>query len=251
MAARFYSDKCPFCRSLKPEFRRASRDAKSLAVRFGAVNARAFPGLAERFGVTSQPWIVAIYAGRRLEDLASLAGAESMVRFAREQHRKAGGGVDVVSACQFWSSSPLWAKDLPKWPAEDVRVLLVLGGAGPFKLPGGAGQAERHLARPPGSQHLAGALVSRAAAASGSFSTPWRRSTPSRPARLAGRRDLSASRGGCGCLERSVSILGVPRRGSWRGVSMVYRALAAKGLGQAEAALPVPHLPEAPAGAAV
>ena len=97
-------------------------------MRFGAVNSRVFPGLAERFGVTAQPCIVAIYAGRRLEELATLAGAESVVRFAREQHRKAacewlkafqGLCQSFAKALQVWSKSPLWAKDLPKWPAEE------------------------------------------------------------------------------------------------------------------------------------
>eukprot|EP00435_Cladocopium_sp_Y103_P052975 s1718_g16.t2 len=49
----FYSDKCPFCRTLKSEYRRAAREVDKSVMRFAAVNLRAFPDLAERFGV---PW---------------------------------------------------------------------------------------------------------------------------------------------------------------------------------------------------
>ncbi|CAK9105259.1 unnamed protein product [Durusdinium trenchii] len=104
---KFYSEKCPFCRSLKPEYRRASREVKSPNIRFAAVNSRAFPDLAERFGVSSYPWVISIYAGRRGEDMTGLGGAESLVRFAREQHQK------------LYSGSPSWAEEWPRWPAQD------------------------------------------------------------------------------------------------------------------------------------
>lgn len=103
----FYSDKCPFCRSLKSEYRRAAREVDRRVMRFAAVNLRAFPDLAERFGVSSYPLIISLYAGRRGEDMTGLGGAESIVRFAKEQHRK------------FFSKSPDWAKEMPKWPTQD------------------------------------------------------------------------------------------------------------------------------------
>eukprot|EP00913_Durusdinium_trenchii_P027778 g26047.t1 len=105
--------------SLKPEYRRASREVKSPNIRFAAVNSRAFPDLAERFGVSSYPWVISIYAGRSLgktacvgderrgEDMTGLGGAESLVRFAREQHQK------------LYSGSPSWAEEWPRWPAQD------------------------------------------------------------------------------------------------------------------------------------
>eukprot|EP00435_Cladocopium_sp_Y103_P050785 s781_g15.t1 len=67
---------------------------------------RAAPALAKA-GVSSYPWIISLYAGRRGEDMTGLGGAESIVRFAKEQHRK------------FYSKSPDWAKEMPKWPTQD------------------------------------------------------------------------------------------------------------------------------------
>lgn len=64
----YYSDRCPFCRSLKPEYIRAATQVRKElghAVHFAAVNSRAFPDLAERFGVASYPWVISVYAGRR------------------------------------------------------------------------------------------------------------------------------------------------------------------------------------------
>jgi len=103
----YYSDKCPFCRSLKPEYIKASEEVKrklGSSVKLAAVNSRAFHDLAELFGVTSYPWIISVYAGRKGEDMTGLGGAESIVRFATEQHEK------------LWKKSPDWAKELPKMP---------------------------------------------------------------------------------------------------------------------------------------
>eukprot|EP00930_Biecheleria_cincta_P056572 TRINITY_DN42658_c0_g1_i1.p1 TRINITY_DN42658_c0_g1~~TRINITY_DN42658_c0_g1_i1.p1 ORF type:complete len:637 (-),score=120.24 TRINITY_DN42658_c0_g1_i1:61-1971(-) len=103
----YYSDKCPFCRSLKPEYIKASDEIKKQLgehVRFGALNSRAFPDLAERFGVTSYPWIISVYAGSKGEDMAGLGGAETIIEWAKLQHKK------------LWKKEPKWAKELPKWP---------------------------------------------------------------------------------------------------------------------------------------
>jgi len=106
----YYSDKCPFCKSLKPEIIKAAekvtQDLKG-KVRFAGVNSRAFNLLAKRFGVTSYPWIISMYAGRKLEDMAGLGGADSVINWAHEQHKK------------VWKKKPKWAKELPKWPLED------------------------------------------------------------------------------------------------------------------------------------
>lgn len=96
----YYSDQCPICKSLKPEFLKASKDVASKLgkrVRFAGVNSRAFPDLAERLGVTSYPWVLSIYAGRKLEDMAGLGGAESVVDWATQMFKQA------------WKSEPEWS----------------------------------------------------------------------------------------------------------------------------------------------
>eukprot|EP00439_Symbiodinium_sp_Y106_P035975 s336_g4.t1 len=135
----YYSDRCPFCRtptpgrmskavpgqtttkaglkmvvglfvqpmSLKPEYIRAATQVRKElghAVHFAAVNSRAFPDLAERFGVASYPWVISVYAGRKGDDMVGLGGAETVVRWAKAQHKK------------FWVSAPVWAEGLPQWP---------------------------------------------------------------------------------------------------------------------------------------
>jgi len=87
----YYSDQCPFCRSLKPEYVKASEEMKKLYgahVKFAAVNSRAFPGLAERFGVTSYPWVTSIYAGKKVEDMAGLGAAESIINWASLKYKE-------------------------------------------------------------------------------------------------------------------------------------------------------------------
>eukprot|EP00434_Breviolum_minutum_P027995 symbB.v1.2.024769.t1/scaffold2369.1/size81015/2 len=121
----FYSDKCPFCRSLKPEYRRAAREVDRTVLRFAAVNLRAFPDLAERFSVSSYPWIISIYAGRRGEDMTGLGGAESIVRFAKNQHRKL-----------YVAGGPTWAEEIPKWPAQESMSSPAEPGQGLNNTPG-------------------------------------------------------------------------------------------------------------------
>merc|ERR1719188_1559030 len=53
---KYYSDRCPSCRVLKPEYIKAAenlQDSHGASVKFAAVNSRAFHDLAERFEVTS------------------------------------------------------------------------------------------------------------------------------------------------------------------------------------------------------
>mmetsp|Transcript_136587 Transcript_136587/g.248396 ORF Transcript_136587/g.248396 Transcript_136587/m.248396 type:complete len:666 (+) Transcript_136587:96-2093(+) len=105
----FYSDKCPFCRSLKPEVIKASEECKRRfgdKVRIGAVNSRAFRDLPKRFGVTSYPWIISIYANRKIEDMAGLGGSESIINWAREMKD------------QNWKSKPVWGTEAILVPDE-------------------------------------------------------------------------------------------------------------------------------------
>lgn len=104
----FYSDKCPFCKSLKPEIIKASQTLKEKLgsrVKLAGVNSRAFHMLAERFGVTSYPWIIAIYAGRKLEDMAGLGGAQSVIDWATAKFKAS------------WRAEPTWSDATPEWPA--------------------------------------------------------------------------------------------------------------------------------------
>lgn len=100
----FYSDKCPFCQSLKPEIVQASKELTKKfkgQVRVGAVNSRAFGDLAKRFGVTSYPWIISIYANKKIDDMAGLGGAQSVVDYATEHHSK------VWRKEKVWSTLPI------------------------------------------------------------------------------------------------------------------------------------------------
>jgi len=67
-------------------------------VRFGGINSRIFHELAERFGVTGWPWVSSFYMGEKVEDMAGLGGAESVINWAtqkKEEVWKAGNGDDT------------------------------------------------------------------------------------------------------------------------------------------------------------
>jgi thioredoxin-like negative regulator of GroEL len=56
----FYSDKCPICNSLAPEFTKAAEKLQAEEtgkVKYGAVNSRVFDELAEAFEIKSYPWV--------------------------------------------------------------------------------------------------------------------------------------------------------------------------------------------------
>lgn len=100
----YYSDKCPFCKTLKPEYIKASKEVSSQLgdrVRFGVVNSRVFKPIAQRFGVTSYPWVSSVYAGQKVEDMAGLGGAESIINWANKIFKQS------------------WTKD-PKWSTEPI-----------------------------------------------------------------------------------------------------------------------------------
>eukprot|EP00451_Oxyrrhis_marina_P015042 CAMPEP_0204328966 /NCGR_PEP_ID=MMETSP0469-20131031/13805_1 /ASSEMBLY_ACC=CAM_ASM_000384 /TAXON_ID=2969 /ORGANISM="Oxyrrhis marina" /LENGTH=629 /DNA_ID=CAMNT_0051311485 /DNA_START=17 /DNA_END=1906 /DNA_ORIENTATION=+ len=95
----YYSDRCPFCRTLKPDYVKASTAVKEKLgdqVRFAAVNSRVFQDLAQRLGVTSFPWVTSVYAGAKVEDMAGLGGADSIINWATKMHGR------------VWKESPAW-----------------------------------------------------------------------------------------------------------------------------------------------
>lgn len=97
----FYSDRCPFCKSLAPEMVKAARAIKKKfpdQVRFGGINSRIFHEIAERFGVTGWPWVSSFYMGEKVEDMAGLGGAESVINWATQKKQevwKEGNGDDT------------------------------------------------------------------------------------------------------------------------------------------------------------
>jgi len=88
----FYSDRCPYCKSLAPEIIKAAQktyEARGVEVRFGAINSRVYHEVAEQHGVTSWPWVSSFYQGQKVEDMAGLGGWESVFNFAKRIHEKA------------------------------------------------------------------------------------------------------------------------------------------------------------------
>lgn len=92
----FYSDRCPFCKSLSPEIIKAAEALKKdePAVKLSALNSRIFEDIAERFDVTGWPWVAAFYNGKKVQDMTGLGGAETIINFGKSMKRS------------FWKSSP-------------------------------------------------------------------------------------------------------------------------------------------------
>eukprot|EP00943_MAST-04B_sp_MAST-4B-sp1_P003551 g3551.t1 len=97
----FYSDRCPFCQSLAPEIEKAAHALKKKfpdSVRIGGVNSRIYHDLAERHGITGYPWVTSFYMGEKVEDMAGLGGAESVINWGTSKHAevwKKGNGEDI------------------------------------------------------------------------------------------------------------------------------------------------------------
>lgn len=87
----FYSDRCPHCKQLLPEVVEAAKTLKSTLGRkkigFAAINARVFYEETEHWGITGLPWVTAWYKGLKLEDMAGLSDANSIVRWASHIHQ--------------------------------------------------------------------------------------------------------------------------------------------------------------------
>jgi len=84
----FYSDRCPFCKSLASEYVDAAKTLQSKypgKVEFHAVNSRVFYDLAEGWEITGYPWVCFFYEGKKVEDMAGLGGADSIVNWVGKQ----------------------------------------------------------------------------------------------------------------------------------------------------------------------
>ena len=85
----FYSDRCPICKGLVPEIKKAAENIMKdfpgqIAV--GAVNSRVYHDIAEKHGITSYPWVTSFYQGKKIEDMAGLGGWESVYNWAKKKH---------------------------------------------------------------------------------------------------------------------------------------------------------------------
>jgi len=84
---KFYSDRCPYCRSMSPELVKAAEDLTAQEPRaiVGAINSRIYHEVAEENGVTGYPWVAAFYDGKKIEDMAGLGGSQSIVDFGKRK----------------------------------------------------------------------------------------------------------------------------------------------------------------------
>lgn len=110
----FYSDRCPYCKSLAPEMKKASKITEEQIpgkTRFGAVNSRVFTDMADRFGITGWPWVTSFHKGEKIEDMAGLGGADSVVNWAKKivSQTNPEGGVSRLS--DEFVSPPAWGSD--------------------------------------------------------------------------------------------------------------------------------------------
>lgn len=85
----FYSDKCPICNSLAPEFTKAAEklqgEEPANKIRYGAVNSRVFDELAEAFEIKSYPWVASFVGGKKEEDMAGMGGWESFYNWGKNK----------------------------------------------------------------------------------------------------------------------------------------------------------------------
>jgi thiol-disulfide isomerase/thioredoxin len=110
----FYSDRCPFCKSLAPEMIKASKlteEAIPGMTRFGAVNSRVYEDMADRFKITGWPWVSCFFNGEKVDDMAGLGGADSVVNWAKRkvEDTKPTGGISRFS--DDFVVKPPWSPD--------------------------------------------------------------------------------------------------------------------------------------------
>merc|ERR1719301_484165 len=125
----FYSDRCPFCKSLAPEMKKASKITEEEIpgkTRFGAVNSRVFEGMADKYKITGWPWVACFHNGEKVEDMAGLGGADSVVRWAKSMvdKYKPKGGISRLSD-DFVVKPPFVLGD-----GDDGTVTMEVGAGG-------------------------------------------------------------------------------------------------------------------------
>jgi len=82
---------------LAPEMKKASKMVEEQVpgkIRFGAVNSRVYEDMADRFKITGWPWVSCFNMGEKVDDMAGLGGADSVVNWAKrmiDEHKPVGG----------------------------------------------------------------------------------------------------------------------------------------------------------------
>jgi thioredoxin-like negative regulator of GroEL len=100
----FYSDHCPFCKSLAPELLKAAKSSiekHASKVRFGGLNTRIFNEVGTKFNITGFPWVSCFYRGEKTDDMAGLGGADSVINWANKKildHNPSGGSAPAGAA---------------------------------------------------------------------------------------------------------------------------------------------------------
>jgi len=79
--------------------------------RFGAVNSRVYEDMADRFKITGWPWVSCFFNGEKVDDMAGLGGADSVVNWAKRkvEDTKPTGGVSRFS--DDFVVKPPWSPD--------------------------------------------------------------------------------------------------------------------------------------------
>jgi thiol-disulfide isomerase/thioredoxin len=132
----FYSDRCPFCIGLAPEVIVAAEELKKKGanVVIAGVNSRIYHEVSVENEVTGHPWVSAFYDGVKVEDMAGLGGASTVVNFgeriAATFFDAAKGAVPSLSPAEYDADGVLvldpeaaaWAKDdAAKWAAIEAE----------------------------------------------------------------------------------------------------------------------------------
>ena len=85
-------DRCPICKGLVPEVKKAAINTMAEfpgQIAFGAVNSRVYQDIADKWGITSYPWVTSFYKGEKVSTVdirwppATLATASLAPRSAR------------------------------------------------------------------------------------------------------------------------------------------------------------------------
>jgi len=116
----FYSDRCPICKGLVPEVRRAAIELMKDfpgQITLGAVNSRVYHELAEAWGIKSYPWVTSFYKGEKIEDMAGLGGWQSIYNWGKKKFDEKWEPMDgQVLGCKGLKDAGSLGK------AEDVAV---------------------------------------------------------------------------------------------------------------------------------
>jgi len=106
----FYAPWCGHCKALAPEWKKAAERLVSDGVKLGAVDATAYPNLAQKYGVKGYPTIKLFPAGPKSgppQDYNGAREADAIVSFALETLERSGAPVPIhqITTAQVFSDS--------------------------------------------------------------------------------------------------------------------------------------------------